>query len=364
MINPNSSFKSLHIIRGICALIVVFYHAKFVLWCGGTLWLTDIGFKHSYDYFLFGLDMLSSCGKQCVLVFFLLSGFVIYNSFNQSDKKISHFYIIRVIRIYMPFLFSLFFSVLVLSLVGKLNPAILIGSSREYNTRLLTAFNDLNIVSILKAVFFIKSKEYAGFNFAYWSLLHEAIFYIFFPVYFFIGIRNRAILFVIILVAFIASRSNYLYYQLYFLMGMFLCDYYKTQRSLFFKNKAFFICIISASFILTNLLAKQSTPISADISALFTIVLIFNYLIAANVKDNKYLQKLADISFTLYLNHLPVLMICYIIFSKLFNKLIFYERYPYYTGVFFSVIISTIFFKFIEAKSLFLIKKLKGKWNL
>ncbi len=363
MINKDSNYKSLHIIRGVCALIVVFYHAKFVLWSGGTLWIANVGFKNIWDYLLFSLDMLSSCGKQCVLVFFILSGFVIYHSFYKSDKKISHFYIIRAIRIYIPFLFSLLFSITVLILAGKLNANILIDGVREYNTRLITAFNDLGVASVLKSLFFMQSKEYAGFNFAYWSLLHEAIFYIVFPIYFFIGLRNRVILFVVMFTGFILTRSDFFYYQLYFLAGMFLFDYYKEKRKLFLKGKFFYIPLIVIGFLATNLLAKQSSILFSDIAALFTVLLLFDYLIVTSASYNRFFQKLADISFTLYLNHLPILMICYIIFSRIFNKLIFYERYPYYLGVIVSVIICSIFFKYIEAKSLFLINKIKSKWN-
>ena len=104
----NKNIKSLHIIRGVAALIVVIYHSKFILWAGGTLWLKNIGFKSLFDYIPFALDMLSSCGAQCVLVFFLLSGFVIYHSFQQSDRSIKHFFWVRILRIYLPFLFSLF----------------------------------------------------------------------------------------------------------------------------------------------------------------------------------------------------------------------------------------------------------------
>ena len=99
----NKNTRSLHIIRGIAALVVVIYHSKFILWSGGELWLKNIGFRNFSDYLLLAIDMLSSSGAQCVLVFFVLSGFVIYQSFQNSDKDIRHFFAVRILRIYIPF---------------------------------------------------------------------------------------------------------------------------------------------------------------------------------------------------------------------------------------------------------------------
>ena len=357
-----NNFKSLHIIRGLCALIVLIYHSKFVLWSGGNLYIKEKGVNNFFDYIIFGIDMLSSCGNQCVLLFFVLSGFVIYFSFNNSNKKLCHFYIIRVLRIYLPYLFSLFFGVVTLFIIVKLNSNIAVEGIREYNSRLLLAYNDLSISSVLKALFFIQSKEYAGFNFAYWSLFHEAIFYLAFPIYYFLGFRVRIIIFLLFIVVYYFLRTEVLYYQLYFLVGMFLYDYYKTSRKLV-AQKNFYILILVLSFVSTNLFVKMGYRYFADFSALIVITVAFDYIIINGIKKNKYLIKLADMSYSLYLNHLAVLMICYSIFNKLLNKVIFFERYPYYLGVIVSLVLCYVFYFFIEKKSLILISKIKEKWS-
>jgi peptidoglycan/LPS O-acetylase OafA/YrhL len=361
----NNNIKFLHAIRGVCALLVVIYHAKFALWAGGTLWVANHGFKTIMDYILFSIDMLSSCGKQCVLVFFLLSGFVIYHSFSKSDKKIKHFYLLRIVRIYVPFLFSLLFAVITLFLVCKWDKGIAVDGVREYNTRLLIAYNEIGIQTLFKSIFFISSKEYAGFQAAYWSLLHEAIFYIVFPIYFFLKYTYRVILFILMIILYIITKSDYFYFQLFFLIGMFLYDYYKKERKLVLHFSKIYLLLILLGFIAVNLLEKiNCSPILPDIAALFTTLLLFDYLLIKGINYNKYLEKLGDISFTLYLNHLPVLMICYAIFYSLFGKLIFYERYPYYIGVVMSLLVSMVLYNLIELKSLSLIKKIKEKWSL
>ncbi len=80
------NIKNIHIIRGIASLIVVIYHSKFVLWAGGSEYTKIVGLHGLTDYALFGLDMLSSCGKQSVVLFFLLSAFVITHSFTKRAR--------------------------------------------------------------------------------------------------------------------------------------------------------------------------------------------------------------------------------------------------------------------------------------
>lgn len=357
------NFKPLHIIRGVAALLVVIYHSKFILWAGGALWLKNIGLKNFSDYLLFAIDLLSSCGQQCVLVFFILSGFVIYYSFKKSDQILKHFFVVRILRIYIPFLFSLLLSILVLFLVVKFTVGLAVNDVREYNTRLLSAYNETGVLSILKTIFFIPGKEYAGFNFAYWSLLHEAIFYIVFPIYFFMGIQRRVFTFIILLIGYLLTKNNILYFQLYFLCGMFLYDYYCKNPGLIFKNSRLYFPLIIICFCSTNVLVKLSLSFCADLTALCTIILCFDYLLIKDITYNRFLKALANMSFTLYLNHLWVLMIWYAICFKYSDTHIIYQRYPYYFGILISLIVCWFLYKLIEERSLVLINNLKSKWN-
>ncbi len=359
----NKKTKSLHLIRGIAALIVVIYHSKFILWSGGELWLQNIGFHNYGDYFLFAFDMLSSSGAQCVLVFFVLSGFIIYHSFQNSDKDLRHFFVVRIIRIYIPFLFSLFVSVTVLFLVIKFNQGIAVNDVREYNTRLLSASNEVGAGSVFNTIFFLPGTEYAGFNFAYWSLLHEAIFYIAFPFYFYIGLRKRVFVFIACLLGYVVTENNVLYFQLYFLCGMFLYDYYLKNPAPFFTKRQLYLPLVFMCFCLTNLLVKLSLPLLADLTALATVIGCFDYLLYATKAENRLLKGLADMSFTLYLNHLWVLLIWYAICSRYFDSLIIYERYPYYMGIIVSLIVSWFLYRLVEEKSLVLIATVKSKWR-
>ncbi|MFT3981655.1 MAG: acyltransferase [Ferruginibacter sp.] len=332
-------------------------------WAGGTLWKTEVGFHSFTDYILFGIDMLSSCGEQCVLVFFLLSGFVIYHSFQHSDRSLKHFFIIRGLRIYIPYIVSLIIALLVLYYAVKLNSGIAVSGVREYNTRLLTAYNEIGWPNILKTIFFIKGNEYAGLNFVYWSLLHEAIFYILFPLYFYAGKRYRLVLLLLYLLAYVILKSPFFYFQLFFLCGMFLYDYYSKSRELFLKNTRLYLPLILMLYCGINLLIKFSLQHVANVAALILAVLAFDYLLSGKQKINKFFIGLADMSFSLYLNHLWVLLICYCVAVQYFGTLIIFQRYPYYIGVLVALPVCWLLYLLVEKKSLILINKVKARWK-
>jgi peptidoglycan/LPS O-acetylase OafA/YrhL len=365
MASAHNNIKSLHIIRGICAAIVVVYHSKFILWSGGTLYKEKIGLHGIADYLLFALDMMSSCGAQCVLAFFILSGFVIHYSYTHSNQKLQQFYIIRIIRIYFPYIVSVLFSLITLYAVVTLNSSIAVDGVREYNTRLLNAFNDINITSFLKTMIFVPNVEYAGFNPAYWSLLHEGVFYLLFPIYFYAGTRYRALLFAVVAIAWLFVQSNILYYQLYFMGGMFLYDFYRSGRFFFAHRKIHRIVYMLAFpilYVAINVVVKVN-HLAADLATLAILIMAFDLIIYHGIKERKILTELSNVSFSLYLNHMPVLTICYCIFNILLHKLIFFERYPYYVAIpiAFTVCYSSYFVA--EKPSLKVISALKKKWN-
>ena len=59
--NYKAKFPLLHAIRGVAAMYVVVYHAKFILWSGGTDYLTKYprASWSVFDYFKFAIDVTS-----------------------------------------------------------------------------------------------------------------------------------------------------------------------------------------------------------------------------------------------------------------------------------------------------------------
>lgn len=362
--NKIDNISSLNIIRAITALIVVIYHAKFILWCGGNAYIEQIGFQNWIDYPLFALDMLSSNGEPIVICFFILSGFVITHSFRKSSYSSIQFYIIRIVRIYIPFLNSIILAVIILFFTHYINPEIFEGQIREYNERLGTAWNELHFFSLIKSLILIKEKEYIGLNFVYWSLVHEIIFYLVYPIYNMIKLKGRTALFIALILFFIITKNHLIYNQLYFLIGIFIYDYFaiKKTSSALFKSKKINLLVICFLYILMTVSFIKGWKITADFFSAIMSLVAFDFVLTFISKPNNLIIKLSEYSYTLYLNHLPVLLLTYALISTFVNQAIFYERYYYYIGVLIAVIVCKYLF-YAEHFSLYLIKKLKLKFS-
>ena len=94
----NKKLEKLEAIRGFAALYVVFFHAL------------------PQKIYLFGLNVgvLFRFGPEAVIVFFVLSGFVIKYSWQRSsNKSFRHYFSRRFIRLYIPlfFIHILFYAV-------------------------------------------------------------------------------------------------------------------------------------------------------------------------------------------------------------------------------------------------------------
>jgi peptidoglycan/LPS O-acetylase OafA/YrhL len=356
---PN--IKYLHIVRGLAALLVVVFHAKFVFWVGGTVYHKEIGLHSAGDYLLFSLDMLSSCGKECVIVFFILSAFVIKHSFSSHHYKWRNFYTLRLIRIYWPFLASLLLSIGVLFIcINYINPNINTGNVREYNTRLGEAYNNFSFGQIIKTIFFIDKGEYAGFNYAYWSLGHELIFYLLFPVYNQLGRYTKLTAAGIFIILFLVTKNEIFYYQLFFMAGLLLYDYFFTvSLQPVIKNKAVYFALLVILFIAVNVSNKMVSEKFSDMVTLLYSFFIFDYILYFIKNKNRLLMKLGDISYSLYLNHLPLLLLTYSLITLYTGRLVFYSRLPYYTGVLVAVGLTIPIYLLIERPSVAYLKKLR-----
>lgn len=357
---PN--IKYLHIIRGLAALLVVFFHAKYVFWVGGTIYKADIGLHTALDYFLFSLDMMSSCGKECVIIFFILSAFVIKYSYGDRHGQWASFYKKRFLRIYIPFLISLIFSIVVLVVCIKLiNPSIYVNGFREYNGRLFTAYNELSFAQVIKTVFFINTGEFSGANYAYWSLGHELIFYILFPLYNLFDKFKKYTAIIIFSLLFLVTGLEVFYYQVFFIVGLLFYDFFTAASARpVIKNKLLYIAVLIFFFITVNISNRAISEKFSDMVTIIYAFFIFDYVLYFVSKGNKLWMKLGDISYTLYLNHLPLLLLFYSFITLIKNRLVFYDRAPYYLGVLFALIMAIPLYYLVEKPSIRVIKTLKN----
>ncbi|MBJ6119995.1 acyltransferase [Pontibacter sp. BT310] len=344
------------------ALIVVIYHAKFVLWSGGQRYLNEIGIDSVGGYVAFAFDMLSSSGKQCVIFFFILSAVVTNYSFDKHKYTLKSFYGFRAIRIYVPYIFSVLLSVASLLAAYYYNNNIFLVEEREYNASIKVAFDDLSALTVYKAFFFIPNETYAGGNFAYWSLLHEALFYLIFPIY--KRLRNVTLLALLIIFAigFYFFNIYILYYQCFFVVGIFFYRYFRVRSTtpVIQKEWLFFLLLLTFYAIL-NVLVKVSHQYLSDAFAIVVSLLVMDYTLYFVQKPKRLLVSLGNISYSLYLNHLSILLLFYAWLAWLLKEHVFYDRIYYYSGAILAVSFSLLLYYVIERPSLKLVYKLKKR---
>ena len=126
----------LHALRGFCAFYVVVFHAKFILWSGGSEYLKTFprATWSVVQYGAFGADMLSSAGYEIVIFFFVLSGFFIRYAQLKKYRSTLQFYLNRAVRIYPPYLASLLLGAGVLTYLALAHPWLLTTApGRELN---------------------------------------------------------------------------------------------------------------------------------------------------------------------------------------------------------------------------------------
>jgi peptidoglycan/LPS O-acetylase OafA/YrhL len=151
----NNKLQKLEAIRGFCALYVMFFHLL------------------PQKIFLLGINVgiLFRFGSEAVIMFFILSGFVIKYSWEKSiDKSFKNFFFRRFIRIYIPLLFIFLLAYFIKSFTeGRLaNP--------EWRTLLGNIFMLQDVISQKPNVI---SSVYMG-NGVLWSLSYEWWFYMLF----------------------------------------------------------------------------------------------------------------------------------------------------------------------------------------
>ncbi|SDE13994.1 Peptidoglycan/LPS O-acetylase OafA/YrhL, contains acyltransferase and SGNH-hydrolase domains [Mucilaginibacter pineti] len=97
----------LEAVRGLASIYVILHH----------LILNKAFMYHKLRVFGVGLTSIFGFGQEAVIVFFILSGFVIkYSHDNTKDKSFKSYFLKRFTRIYIPLIFAFIFSYIVASL--------------------------------------------------------------------------------------------------------------------------------------------------------------------------------------------------------------------------------------------------------
>lgn len=318
-------------LRGLAALMVTLGHIKWLLWEG----YSDGYLKHPETYSFINKIIMYSLsvfrfGHQSVMLFFILSGFVIHlrysnqianNSFQNFDTL--NYLKRRAKRIYPPFIFALFLS-FVLDTIG-MNLGFSIYEGQTPNATINQSIHHINheFLTFLGNVAFLFTSHVPIFGTVLpaWSLKLEWWFYIVYPLMLFINRKTvLGALGLVVLLQIYAFYFNitlpifYVFNEiagglLSWWLGTTLADIYTKRLPIPMK----YLSILTI-FLLTILFGHKMPIYLQEYSNLFCaigfvgLIALLLQLQSLNI-SLKFLEKfklLGDFSYTLYIIHFPI----------------------------------------------------------
>ena len=341
----------LHALRGFCAFYVVIYHSKYILWSGGTEYLRSFP-RTSWNpvqYLAFIADMLSSAGYEMVIFFFVLSGFFIRYAQLKKHRPFLRFYLNRAVRIYPPYLVSLALGGGVILYLAHWHPMLLTTApNRELNAGLLTAWHELHLLTFAGGVraltFFKTADQFFGYNNVYWSLLPEALFYLVVPLAFWRIRYYYAISAACYVFGMVASSLHFdggflggflFQFNGYFALGVGLYDIVtgKPRWLDAFRRVNGAWLVLGSTTLLLLLIGMAALHLRALTGPLASVLAVMSVstLLAGRVNRRNPLvrvfHEIGIFSFSLYLYHFPLLILCYAGLVAFTGDLVNYARY-------------------------------------
>jgi peptidoglycan/LPS O-acetylase OafA/YrhL len=289
--------------------------------------LCHLGLMSLLEPNLSALSMFSRWGHEAVVLFFVLSGFIIQHAASTSDRTLQEFLTSRLTRIYSVVIPAIILTIVFDQIGQRVDP--------EMYAKMAIDEAQSGPISrtIVSLTFFNQSWKYVRMfsNLPYWSICYEFWYYILFAVYFYRTGRTRLVL--LLSTALLAGPWILLLLPVW-LLG---CAVYKETSSQGWSKIAVALAFLQPLAVLPiyaqlDLLAL-SQQWSAEISAWlggyrlgssttfvadYVLALSFALHLMAAKRVSRYLlvatkplapiiRALAGRSFTLYLMHLPLM---------------------------------------------------------
>jgi peptidoglycan/LPS O-acetylase OafA/YrhL len=364
MSNKQLYFPNLNGLRFIAAALVIIHHIE------------QAKFKAGFDGWWLTSHFIGIIGKLGVVLFFVLSGFLItylllHEEAMKGEISIKKFYLRRIFRIW-----PLYF--LILSLAFFILPEI--NAYEIFNTH---HFNSNDTPKILLYIFFLGnlvmiSVGTVPFASHLWSIGTEEQFYIIWPVLFDKIKKNRIVIFILLIIALFIIQSllklfpeNSAWHQLsrffdYFnidcmLIGSIFAflDYQKHVLVSYLKINALFYAVLLLTIVMLGFGVFIPFVQYQVYSVLFGIIILnlaTNHKSGINI-ENKAMKYLGDISYGLYMYHPIAIASALLILSTTgnFSNLLLY---PLVFAI--TIAVASISYKYFESYFL----KIKNRFSI
>lgn len=383
-------YTSLDSLRGLAAFIVVIFH---VMISYTILRVANYNYEFDNEFIKWitvsPLKIFWS-GMEAVLLFFVLSGFVLSLPYwrNMKNQNYTAYLIKRFCRIYIPFIVVMLISVALVNLLHGYRNLEVIGTdvSNAYLNRWSEGSTWLDIISF---IFMINLDNINNVNGVVWTLYHEIRISLLLPLFFIIMSKFKFIKsFIIVMginfVAFVVmifcaktftddslkfifyDFSQTFYYCCFFLAGSFLAK--NIDKFSFIKEKNRFVRMM---FLVVSILLLNPNWISYSLNiknmyienfiALLGILGIFIITIYSQTVENflnkKSLLWLGKVSFSLYMIHIPLIMLCTTFLTEYISLL-----GSFIVGIILSLVLSELCYRYLEEPSMKLGKKLSKRY--
>lgn len=375
-------FNQLDSIRGLAAISVMLGHFVFIF-----PQVADVNFEHAAWYvklIKYSPAHMFIAGHEAVLLFFILSGFVLSIPFNNNQNFSYSTYIIkRICRIYLPYLVAISLAMLMSVTFYSSDMS---GLSSQINWE-----SSLNIKAVLEHLFFIGSYQNGLYDPVIWSLIHEMRISIIFPFLMYFVLKNswkKTLLFAVLvsIVGYVMTTISInvlgiktdffhtLYFTSLFIIGALLAKYRVpiVQRIQLLSRPVKVLLILFGILAYTNSWWTYSIPVMNN--EVFHISLINDYLTVWGIVifivmsfslktllkllETKLLMFFGKISYSLYLYHVICLKV---LVSSLYGLL--NTEVILLITLIISIAVATLSYKYIELPSIRLGKKLVSKYN-
>ncbi|KAA1803590.1 O-acetyltransferase OatA [Bacillus cereus] len=375
----NKRYLELDSLRGLAALSVLFYH------CLRIFPSLDIGapdfVNDSDNWFINALLntplRIFWSGHESVILFFILSGFVLSLPYYAGKKIEYKTYILkRSIRIYIPYVIATVIAMIAAITLSKNGFSIY----SDWFNRIWTY--ETSFSDIMNHVLFLGDYNANQFNTVIWSLVHEMRISIIFPFVMFFVLRfnwkyNISLSFALSLISFVllkvfmpTSNTNFIitiHYTSMFIIGALLAKHIDVISNYFKKLSksskiiVFLIAVISYTYngLFSNIEIIHKFLIDeyaiAVGGSLFIIIALSSDVFSKflNLRPILFLGK---ISYSLYLYHTIILFSLIYIFNDVLPISIIL-----FSVIILSLILSSIFYYLVESPSMKLGKKISNK---
>ncbi|EJS09674.1 MULTISPECIES: acyltransferase family protein [Bacillus] len=317
--------EELDSIRGISSLVVMIGHYLMIFSA-----FQNYSYEDNKPFVVYLLKetparLIFSSGNESVIIFFVLSGFVLYESIQKTNSSYGSYLLKRICRIYIPYIVAIVIAIICQTTISKYGISYL----SEWFNRSWTIESSLSLIA--QHVLLVGKYNTDTYNSVIWSLVHEMRISIIFPLVLMVCLRKTvrgsllslfsfSICSVVILFLFRSSLTltSYvltLHYTVLFLLGALVAKY-KNNLIAFYSNCTkntkitwFLFAILLYMYegligeikVLNNFIFRDYV---VAISACLFVILSLSVSTFSTLLRNKYLLYLGKISYSLYLYHL------------------------------------------------------------